>query len=127
MPNLQGETRPSTIGYEVYGTRMDETEGTRGGMSLNVDRQAVKRSATASTAQHEAGEQEEVAERALLRRRVCRKRLFDGSHARQQRQQRHRAQGGLRDVAIVGWRVLWAERRGPSLFVLHSYKTGSII
>jgi hypothetical protein len=59
-----------------------------------------------------------VAERALLRRRVCRKRLFDGSHARQQRQQRHRAQGGLRDVAIVGWRVLWAERRRPSLFVL---------
>lgn len=57
MPDLQGETRPSTIGYEVYDTRMDETEGTRGGMSLNVDRQAVKRSATASTAQHEAGEQ----------------------------------------------------------------------
>lgn len=57
MPNLQGETRPSTIGYGVYGTRMDDTEGTRGGMSLNVDRQAVKRSATASTAQHEAGEQ----------------------------------------------------------------------
>jgi hypothetical protein len=57
MPALQQATRPSTIGYEVYGTRMDDTEGTRGGMSLNVDRQAVKRSATASTAQHEAGEQ----------------------------------------------------------------------
>ena len=67
-------------------------------MSLNVDRQAVKRSATASTAQHEARSTKqgrgqrpargEVAERALLRRRVCRKRLFDGSHARQQRQQR---------------------------------------
>ena len=96
MPALQQATRPSTIGYEVYGTRMDDTEGTRGGMSLNVDRQAVKRSATDFTAQHEAGErvgEEEVAERALLRRRVCRKRLFDGSHARQQRQQRHRAQG----------------------------------
>jgi hypothetical protein len=104
---------------------MDDTEGpeARGGMSLNVDRQAVKRSATAihSTALSRGegrGLRGEVAERALLRRRVCRKRLFDGSHARQQRQQRHRGQGGLRDVAIVGWRVLWAERRRPSLFVL---------